>query len=67
VLPEDDLGMIAEIAQRLRAYDARGVRIGVESLDRWDAFREAHDCPDTDCPGCSKLLEQFSSADMGPM
>jgi hypothetical protein len=66
-LPEDDLAMIAEIVQRLRAYDARGVRIGVEPLDRWEAFREAHGCPDEDCEGCRTLVEQFSSTGMGAL
>lgn len=64
-LPEADLAMIAEIVQRLRGYDARGVRIGVEPLDRWEAFREAHGCPDEDCEGCRKVLEQFSSTGVG--
>ncbi|MDW8339679.1 MAG: hypothetical protein RMM28_11130 [Thermoleophilia bacterium] len=64
-LPEDDLAMVAEIVQRLRAYDARGVRIGVEPLDRWATFREAHGCPDEDCPGCAKLVAALSSADLG--
>jgi hypothetical protein len=64
-LPEDDLAMIAEIIQRLRAHDAKGVRIGVEPLDRWATFRAAHGCPDTDCPGCAKLVQALSSADLG--
>ncbi len=64
-LPEDDLAMVAEIAQRLRLYDAQGVRIGVEPLDRWTSFREAHGCPDADCPGCAKLIESVSSAHVG--
>jgi hypothetical protein len=64
-LPEDDLAMVAEIAQRLRLYDARGVRIGVEPLDRWTSFREAHGCPDEDCRGCQALIEQFSAAHVG--
>jgi hypothetical protein len=64
-LPEDDLAMVAEIVQRLRAHDARGVRIGVEPLDRWATFREAHGCPDEDCPGCQKLVASLSSTDLG--
>lgn len=63
-LPEDDLAMIAEIVQRLRAHDARGVRIGVEPIDRWATFREAHGCPDEDCEGCAKLIEALSSVDL---
>lgn len=64
-LPEDDLALVAEIVQRLRAHDARGVRIGVEPLDRWATFREAHGCPDQDCPGCQKLVAALSSTDLG--
>jgi hypothetical protein len=64
-LPEDDLALVAEIIQRLRAHDARGVRIGVEPLDRWATFREAHGCPDQDCPGCAKLVAALSSVDLG--
>lgn len=64
-LPEDDLAMVAEIVQRLRFHDARGVRIGVEPLDRWATFREAHECPDEDCEGCQKLVEVLSSVDVG--
>jgi hypothetical protein len=64
-LPEDDLAMVAEIVQRLRLYDARGVRIGVEPLDRWAAFREAHGCDDENCEGCQKLIAALSSVDVG--
>lgn len=64
-LPEDDLAMVAEIAQRLRAHDARGVRIGVEPIDRWAAFRSAHGCPDQDCPGCAALVRELSTAHVG--
>jgi len=63
--PEDDLAMVAEFVQRLRSHDARGVRIGVEPLDRWATFRQSHGCPDEDCPGCKKLIEQLSSVDVG--
>jgi len=63
-LPEDDLALVAEIVQRLRATDARGVKIGVEPLDRWATFREAHSCPDEDCPGCQKLIDELSSLDV---
>jgi hypothetical protein len=66
-LPEDDLALVAEIVQRIRAYDARGVRIGVEPLDRWAAFREAHGCPDENCEGCQKLLDELSTADVVPV
>jgi hypothetical protein len=63
--PEDDVALVAEIVQRLRQHDARGVRIGVEPLDRWTMFREAHGCPDQDCPGCESLVRVLSSTDLG--
>lgn len=62
-LPEDDLAMIAEIVQRLRHRDARGVRIGVEPLDRFARFREEHSCAE-DCPGCTRLVQSFSTLDV---
>lgn len=71
-LPEDDLAMVAEIVQRLRAHDARGVRIGVEPIDRWATFREAHGCDGDEpgnppCKGCEKLVAALSSVDVGPL
>lgn len=70
VLPEDDLAMVSEIVQRLRAYDAKGVRIGVEPLNRWAEFCAAHGCEDTGegaegCQGCQTLQQRFSSVDVG--
>jgi len=67
LLPEDDLALVSEIVQRLRAYDARGVRIGVEPLDRWAMFREAHGCPDPTCEGCQKVVAALSSVDVGDL
>jgi hypothetical protein len=62
-LPEGDLSMVAELVQRLRNTDARGVRIGVEPLDRWNYFREVHGCG-PDCPACDQILDEFSTADV---
>lgn len=66
-LPEDDIAMVAAIVQRLRNVDARGVTIGVEPLDRWRLFRDAHGCPGDgeDCEGCRKVIEAVSSSDVG--
>ena len=68
-LPEDDLSMISEIVQRIRFRDARGVRLGVEPLERWAAFRETHTgiaCTgNEDCPACQSLLDLFSTLDVG--
>lgn len=65
VLPEDDLAMVAEIVQRLRGQDARGVTIGVDPLDRWASFREAHGCAAEGCEGCETVVRLFSSAHLG--
>lgn len=62
-LPEDDLAMIAEIVQRIRFRDARGVMIGVEPLERWATFREKHGCSE-DCPSCQSVLDAFSTLDL---
>lgn len=62
-LPEDDLAMVAEIVQRLRGTDARGVRIGVEPLDRWRRFQHHHGCSE-DCESCEALVRELSSADV---
>lgn len=63
-LPEDDLAMVAEIVQRLRGTDARGVTIGVEPLSRWETFRELHSC-DEGCSSCEKVIERLSSSNVG--
>lgn len=65
-LPEDDLAMVAEIVQRLRGSDARGVRIGVEPLDRWARFRDHHSCGEG-CEACEALVRELSSADVGAL
>jgi hypothetical protein len=63
--PEDDFSMILDIVQRRREFDARGVRIGVEPLDRWEAFHREHRLDAEDCPDCKRLLAQLSSVDVG--
>jgi hypothetical protein len=64
--PEDDLAMIAAIVQRLRAFDAKGVRIGVEPLDRWAMFHREHGLSDEDeCAHCKRITAEFSSIDVG--
>ena len=63
--PEDDLAMIAEIVQRTRAFDALGVRIGVEPLDRWARFHQEHGLDGEDCEHCRSVQQAFSSIDVG--
>lgn len=66
-LPEDDLAMVAEIVQRLRGTDARGVRIGVEPIDRWAGFHEAHGLDPEGCEACAAFLAELSSTDVGAL
>lgn len=64
--PEDDLTMIAAIVQRMTSVDARGVRIGVEPLDRWATFHSEHGLGEADgCDDCIRAAEKFSSAHVG--
>lgn len=65
-LPEGDLAMVADIVQRLVGTDARGVRIGVEPLDRWARFHHFHGLPEGgECDGCNRWADEFSSIDVG--
>lgn len=64
--PEDDLSMVAEIVQRQRGHDARGVRIGVEPLDRWATFHLEHGLGDPDeCEQCARTVAALSSVHVG--
>jgi hypothetical protein len=63
--PEDDFSMILEIVQRRRSFDARGVRIGVEPLDRWAMFHREHGLDPEDCQHCKRLSGELSSVDVG--
>lgn len=69
--PEEDLVMIAEIIQRIRDRDAKGVKLGVEPLERWATFREGHKgiaCTGgEDCEGCLAVQQLFSSLDVGAL
>lgn len=66
--PEDDLAMVAEIVQRLRGVDARGVRIGVEPLDRWATFHREHGLGDPDgCDDCLRAVQELSSIHVGAL
>lgn len=58
--PAEDQKMLAELAGRERDTDARGVRIGVEPLDRWELWRQAHNCPDQ-CDHCAEVIDVLSS------
>ncbi len=58
--PAEDRDMLREIAMRQRATDARGVRLGVEPLDRWERFRHWHQCPEG-CEACEAAQADLSS------
>ena len=62
-LPENDLSLISDLVKRLRGTDARGVRIGVEPIDRWELFRSFHSCGEN-CEGCQRMVEELSSTDV---
>lgn len=64
-VPVDDRLMLVGIAQRELAYDALGRRVGVEPLDRWDTFREAHHCPAEGCDACEQARRQLSTVHGG--
>src|SRR5262245_15685657 len=66
-IPVEDLVMLTEIANRERDTDALGVRLGVEPLDRWLPFREAHGCPAEGCPACEAARARLSTRNVGPL
>ena len=59
-VPEEDLEMLMRIVTGRQAFDAAGVRIGVEPLDAWATFCDEHGCPE-DCEACSKARGRLSS------
>jgi hypothetical protein len=64
--PQEDLELLAAIISRERVYDARGVRIGIEPIDRFQRFRDKHECG-PDCPACKALQDDVSTADLGAL
>jgi hypothetical protein len=62
--PEEDLELLVQIAQRERDTDARGVRLGVEPLDRLGRFRHHHGCTE-DCASCRAWADEVSTRGMG--
>jgi hypothetical protein len=59
-VPAEDIDLLASIAMRERDTDARGVKLGVMPLSRFDTFREEHGCP-PDCPACEAVSGRFST------
>jgi len=62
--PEEDLELLVKIAQRERDTDARGVRLGVEPLNRMERFRHHHGCPE-DCASCRAWADDVSTRGLG--
>jgi hypothetical protein len=62
--PSEDLTMITEFAGRRRLMDARGVTLGIEPIDRWDLWRQAHVC-DEECPACEAVINGLSTTFTG--
>lgn len=59
-LPAEDRDMLRDLAMRQRNTDARGVRLGVEPLEKWATFRDAHRCA-PDCTACEEAQRQLST------
>jgi hypothetical protein len=59
-VPEDDLEMLMRIVTGRQAFDAAGIRIGVEPVDAWATFRHEHECSE-DCPRCIEARRRLSS------
>lgn len=62
--PSEDMFFLTQIARRERDTDARGVKLGVDRLSRWERFRHHHGCPEG-CEACSLTVQDFSSARLG--
>lgn len=62
--PAPDAEWLGSVMLREIDVDARGVRLGIEPLDRWASFRHFHDCPES-CVSCQALQDEFSSVDLG--
>lgn len=61
--PSNDAEWLGGVMLREIDIDAKGVRLGIEPLDRWASFRHFHDCP-ADCGSCAALQDEFSSVDL---
>ena len=74
-IPDDDLDLLMRIVTGRAAFDAAGVRIGVEPLDAWATFRHEHGCDGrTDeqghaaaCEACTRALAALSSLHLDPV
>ncbi|HXG70659.1 MAG TPA: hypothetical protein VNJ04_08625 [Gemmatimonadaceae bacterium] len=59
-IPAEDIDLLASIAMRERDTDARGVKLGVMPLSRFDTWRQSHGCAD-DCEACNNVVSAFST------
>jgi hypothetical protein len=59
-VPDEDLEMLMRIVTGRAAFDAAGVRIGVEPVDAWATFRDEHKCA-PDCAHCVEARRRLSS------
>lgn len=59
-IPNEDFLMLTQLASRERDTDARGVRLGVEPVERWAAFKQFHGCAD-ECEACNDAIEELST------
>lgn len=59
-IPSEDVDLLISLARRERDRDARGVKLGVEPLERFATFREEHECAEG-CEACSRVVARFST------
>jgi hypothetical protein len=65
-LDERDLEWLIDVATRKTSTDARGVRLGVMSLEDVAVFREEHFCA-AECEGCQRMVARLSSPLLVPV
>lgn len=66
-VPWEDVEELVRICTGKQAFDARGVRVGVERIDSWATFQGWHrdgPCLGEDCPRCAGALGDLSSLHM---
>jgi hypothetical protein len=59
-IPDEDILMLSQFASRERVYDAKGVKLGIEPIDRYQEWVDAHGCAD-DCKHCAEAIRALST------
>lgn len=63
-VPESDLEFLMRVVSGRQPFDAAGRRIGVEPLEPWATFRDAHQCGES-CDACLQAQRELSSVHVG--